>query len=550
MRFFLRGEGAAQVLKDAAHTGPSVIWAHENGLSGCAEMHKSDDGLALVSASGAPPDGSVRLAWTQDGVPLFAEVKSRGGTVSHLLTLWSDEQRDSRRVAVQAPGTITWWAREGKRFSARQGSLTDLGVSGAKLVIAQGTPLPPTEGPFVVTIDTEGRSLSCLAEVRNASQVKNAMVVGLRFDVSNERTALADLCLHQIVPRLTLRRHVPGDGVKGLFARSGYLGLRDGCSPNAAWLGLDLDELSRDMVYMAGDGVPIGHVSITKAYCKTWLGHQIAMRADHPESLRAREDLYTAFSVLPTLLDGAESCLLGYYNLGRPWHQVFFTAFARWAESPSLVSLFEWDRFEEPPGGGGLPVVEAGDVSGAGEVSKLASNEVGVVTQMARDFLPPLLSEALDLRPISLTPNALHQGYERCGRTRTRTAFVLREEGAVAAFALCELSEASLSLFNIMNVAQMYVLPSSSIAGQVALFSRVRRFYAEQGVDNPLVVAPAGCFQGPAAGLRLVEKMGCIVWSGRGLRAYENYLRLRFAWLRNGIRVNEREPSVSPLELI
>jgi hypothetical protein len=355
------------------------------------------------------------------------------------------------------------------------------------------------------------------------------------------------MILRTLFPRLTLRRNVPADLIVRLFEDSRYLDLRRGCRPSRRWLGLDADRISRDLTYVTPDGHPVGHVSITRAYRHAWLGHQIATLSDHEHSLDARRALYLSFAMLPGLLDGGNAKLLGYYDRSRPWHQIFFEQFVRNVSSPELAALTPLDRFERQP----VPLGLDTEIPSHIQVEQASGRDLAIAAQMARRHTPPLLAEALDLQPSGLRSDHLHPAYAATRWKRSRDVLLLRVRGQPAGVALCEVTTRDLSLFNIMNIAQFFMADRVEPAAQRIFQHQVRRFYAERAISDPLVVAPAGTFQGELdRKVRLAETMGCIVWSAEGLRAFENYARLRFAWLqqRSPIRKSIRDEQPTKLD--
>src|SRR5690606_34300547 len=135
--------------------------------------------------------------------------------------------------------------------------------------------------------------------------------------------------------------------------------------PTAAWCRPDFaGDLSVDSVYRSADGVLLGHVSVTRAYSRTWLGHQLSTLKGHRESADCRVALYNHFASVPTIMDGRDDVyLLGYYDRSRRWHQLFFEGFVDWIRDESLVAVTPFDRFE--PGELVAPAncVEPGDDS-------------------------------------------------------------------------------------------------------------------------------------------------------------------------------------------
>ena len=481
----------------------------------------------MVDEAGLVIDGRVRLTFAYHAVPFFAECELQRGRVTTCGNVWSQDQRSGRRM--QPLGQIEWWSVADGTVRGHVANLEDLSVGGARIHVPVGSPLPTLNSSFPIRVRLEGNVFDALATVRHVSTDGTGTIVGITMHRRDRRTS-AEACIRAGVPRLALRREVGRETVCRLFSESGYLQLREACTPNKAWLEIDVDTVSRDLVFVSDGGEAVGHVSVTRAYANAWLGHQIAIDRDHPQSMDAREELYTAFSMLPTAMDGNETHLLGYYNLAVSWHQLFFTQFANSVACPQAVVVTPWDRFERRVGAS-LPA----PVDFDGAVEPIAPEDLPALTQIARSLVPQLLGDALDLHPEMLVATPLHRAYRNTDCRRERTGFCLRENGKITGLALCEVTDRRLSLFNIMNSAQVYVLPTASEKGQLALQTNVRRFYAARDIHDEIIIAPRGTFQGTLdSQTRLEETMGCIVWSGPALRAYENYLRLHFGWAQAG----------------
>lgn len=494
------------------------------------------DRAIVIDDRGDPVSGAVRVAFVLGGVPLFAELSPNGARVDDEAGVWSTEKRESRRVLCSVPSDVRWWTFENGVPCTRSAELLDLAGSGARILLPSGSSLPRRDSSFPVSIGLGDESVQCLAEVRNELETQRGIELGLALESSPDRDRLADLCARMFLPQVKMRRDVSGRAVCDLFEESGYLGLRAALRPRREWLELDADTLSRDMVYLSRTGEAIGHVSITRAYRNTWLGHQIAMHPRHEEGLAARRNLYLGFASLPTLIDGLSTRLIGFFDRERPWHQVFFEHFARSVGSPDMVVVTPWDRYELRE-----PVAELTDTTSGVEIAEATPADLGLLTLVAREGLPPLVANALDLTPSSLVAPALHPAYHGHAIGRSRRVFVLRERHEVTAFALAELSDRSLSIFNMLNSAHFFgVAGRASRSGRAALVAHVLGYYREHGIDYPTIIAPHGSFDAAAhPELTLEETMGCIVWSGPALRAYENYVQLRFNWLGRGIRFDE-----------
>jgi hypothetical protein len=143
--------------------------------------------------------------------------------------------------------------------------------------------------------------------------------------------------------------------------------------------------------------------------------------------------------------------------------------------------------------------------------------------------LPPLVAAALDIHPDRLQTEMLNADYEGTRYERGRQALVLRIGGELSGVALCETGSRELSIFNLFNMAQVFILPSASVPAQLMLLGAVRAFYAARNELGPMIVAPPGTFDASREdGTVLAETMGMIVWSGRALRQYENFIKYQF----------------------
>jgi hypothetical protein len=431
---------------------------------------------------------------------------------------------------------MEWYSRDQGAIRIDEAPIIELGGGGARSFHATGTPEPPGK-VFAATISHGGAYSNCMAEVRSRTVCNRGVELGLRLQ-ADDPTPFAEIMMRTLFPRITKRRNVPPALIVRLFEASRYLGLRAGCRPSPRWLNVDADAISRDLIYVAPGGLPVGHVSITRAYQHAWLGHQIATLSDHEASVDARRCLYLSFAVLPGLLDGNGTKLLGYYDRSRPWHQIFFEQFARSVASPDLASLAELDRFERDP----APLLHDAEVPSWIQVEPVSGRDLAIAAELARHHTPSLLADALDFHPAGLRSAWLHPAYKGSRLKRSREVLMLRVRGRPAGVALCELTTRELSLFNIMNMAQVFMADRVDPFAQRIFQRRVRQFYAEHAIIDPLVVAPARTFDGAQdPDVRLAETMGCIVWSSEGLRAFENYARLRFAWLQ------QRAPAVEAM---
>jgi len=332
-------------------------------------------------------------------------------------------------------------------------------------------------------------------------------------------------------PRLIDRGVVAAEAVVDLFRVSHYLELRetDEADPTDLWCSPDFaGGLSSDTVYRADDGCLLGHVSVTRAYSRTWLGHQLTTLKGHPESAACRVSLYHHFANVPAINDGRDDVyLLGYYDRSLRWHQLFFEGFVAWIGDPARVTVAPFDRFE-PREQGAASRAEAAELC-AIAIGPAREDELCECVALIRRQLPNLAVEAFDIDEARLRADALHPGYARRGVERSREVLVARVGGEIVGVALCERGSNNLSLFNLFNLAQVYARRDATQAVWSALFRAARRFYAARGIHDPVLIAPPDGFRTPgSAELRRSETMGCIVWSGRTLDQYQGYLSYCF----------------------
>lgn len=406
--------------------------------------------------------------------------------------------------------------------------IQDLGHQGVGIVLARETgPLPEGES-FSATLRINGHAIECVAEARHAQRLPGKTRYGIRLKALLDRDGCLDAYLAQRFPQLVDRRTLDPEQVHELLQTSGYLALREGVAPSRHWLARQDDTaISRDVCFRDRADRLIGHVSFTRAYGKAWLGHQLATIRPHEEAIACREAIYLHIATYPTLVDGDDAMMVGYFDRNRPWHQRFFSGFARWVDSPQLAVTIGLDRFERRAHER-VPVAMAPHVS----VSVASPEDLAGTTQLVRSHLPPLIADALDIRPQCLTATALHPRYVGTGYHRGRVALVLRVNGGLAGVALCETGSRELSIFNLFNMAQVFLRTGAEAPGddaQLALLSAVREFYAGRGITDPILVAPPGTLKAELEpGTFLAETMGMIAWSGRGLRQYENFIRYEF----------------------
>lgn len=446
--------------------------------------------------------------------------------------LYTLDRRAASRVSVPAgQARLRWPHLADGGLRCDEAAVSDLTPDGVLIAAPTGV-TAPTHRPFAAALHLRGRELSCVAEARSQVEVDEQTFTGVYLRVGREEGALVDLYLGERFPQLLPRREVDASEVSQLIQRSGYLALKDGLKLSPAWHRLESPG-SKDVVYRARNGQLLGHLSISRIYNNAWMLHQFATLGGDSESGSCRRTLYEFAGTVPVAIDGSKARVLAYFNRSSRWHRRFFEAFPAWVGDERLAVITSLDRFERDADAGSAP--EPSAVSGT-TVSLLDDRDRVLATALAREQLPALTADLFDIHPDRLRTRKLVSGLDR-----EREVFALHVDGQLKGVALCETGAGHASLFNLLNMAQFYFClgPSAPTPGQqLLLLAEVRRFYAERGVQRPIVVAPEGTFAAASEpGTRLIEAMGAISISGRGIRQWENFCRFHLGQLyaRNSV---------------
>jgi hypothetical protein len=448
--------------------------------------------------------------------------------------LFSLARRDPECTAVPLGTATVHWARpltgEEIRFP-----VTGFAATVVELESRLDRKLIPKENPFPMALTLHGRRISCHGEIdADGRQPAAPIMVHLTGTSPEDRAYLFRTAEAYRSPSLEPRSAAGRHELHELMDRSGYLKLRTGTEPLADWYIADWDErLSVDIVYRTRDGGLLGHVSVTRAYSHTWLGHQLATRRGHVEMTECRYALYIHFAMCPLALDGPDSMLLGYYDRSIKWHQIFFESFIQWMGDQAHAVIVPFDRFEEASSATPAEPPLAPDDA---EVRDITRAELPAALALIRQELPELAADAFDIFPDRLVSRCLHEAYANCSMMRGRRVLVLLVGGELKGVALCEIGSRELSLFNVLNTVQLYfrrAADAPSPGAQLMLVERARAFYAKRAIRDPLIITPPGAFLAPReAGLMRAETMGCIVWSGRGLMEYQSFVKFHFGrWM-------------------
>jgi hypothetical protein len=437
----------------------------------------------------------------------------------------STSRRRCHRVELRRDEAVVRWSHPLDPTRQLSAAVHDLSLGGVGIV--GHIPFPPGERA-PMTLEVGGTQFHLEGDVRHLVTEGSRVHMGIRtsFLDARDEVRIAYLCRRDRFPRLLPRSAVPADAVANLLRSSGYLGLRPDGQVSAPFAHTAATEqLSVDTVQQGADGSLMGHISCLRVYRKTWLYHQLATVGRSADLNDCRRALYLDVVDWVSLLAGSDGYSLAYYDRSKAWHKRFFEGFVEWAGSDTLAVVAPLDRFErnavrhdvEP-----LPT--------AATVSRLRPAQASQAAALVARSLPRLTIEAMDLtEPLiahDLTCASLYrdEGYER-----GRHAFALHAGEKLVGLALCEIGSRELSLFNLLNVAQVFVEPGIGAAAELALLARVDSFYERRLIADPILASPPGLLgHARAAGFTLAETMGAIAISASGLKQYRNFLVYQF----------------------
>jgi hypothetical protein len=464
------------------------------------------------------------------------------------LELRSLSRRRCDRVLVEAEEAVVRWRHPLDPTQEVSAPAHDLSPHGVGILSPAVTALLPPAGRSPLTLAVRGELLQLDGELAHVSQEGPLVRFGFHTTARGAGAAIriAHLCRSVRFPKLSARASAPRDAVDGLLRESGYMGLCKQARPPAEWHQPITDEsISLDTIQREPDGSLIGHLSCLRVYGSTWMYHQLATVGQSQISRACRRALYLDTANFVALLGGDTWYSLAYFDRSKPWHRLLFGEFIEWVGSESLAVIAPLDRFE-----GDHNLRDTAEPPAGLSMGKLTTAEAANATALIAKSLPLLALEALDLsEPLVAQSLRCARRYALAGRERDRYPLALRDGGRLVGLAMCETGSAGLSLFNLLNMAQVFIEPNVCGEAQVSFLRYVRLFYELRGIADPVVVAPPGVLtHAKAAGLTLAETMGAIVISAEGFKQYRNFLSFhlgRHARLRSPPRGSE--PVAQPL---
>jgi hypothetical protein len=489
-------------------------------------------GLYVTVPSHLLDEGTVtgRIHFTVHGASFLAACtlgmdERRRAFLAPQATVVSTSRRRCDRVQLRPDQAVLRWRHPLEPERQLSAAVHDLSLGG--LGIADRVPFPPgARAPM--TLEVGGEQFHLKGDVRHLSSQGPRTLMGIRtsFLDARDEVRIAHLVRRDRFPRLLPRSAVPADTVADLFRASGYLGLRPDMPTAARFVHTTAnEELSVDTVQRDPSGALMGHISCLRVYRKTWLYHQLATVGYSADLNECRRALYLDVVDWVSLFAGADGYSLAYYDRSKAWHKRFFEGFVEWANSDTLAVVAPLDRFERSAirqGAAPLPPTMS--------ISPLRPAEASRAAALVARSLPRLTIEAMDLtEPLIAHDLACASLYQDQGYERGRHALALRDGENLVGLAMCEVGSPALSLFNLLNVAQVYVEPAIGVAAERALLGRIAAFYEDRQIADPIVASPPGLLlHAQAAGFSLAETMGAIAISASGLKQYRNFLAYQF----------------------
>lgn len=391
--------------------------------------------------------------------------------------------------------------------------------------------LPPPPAPLLLTVNDV--QVPILAEVRHSTRSPTgATKVGLRIapQAKSDVAQLTRACQAARFPMLVPRGHVPPNAVDQLMRESGYLSLRESATPAMGWHSpANDDQLTVDLVHRSNTGSPTGHGSYLRIYPNTWLFHQLATVGLRRANVAF--PLYAQAAEWALALTEDDVFGMSYFDQAKTWHKAMLGDFLRWVGSDALSTITSLDRLERCTATAAEPVADP-----RVHVRLASTGDRRFIAELVRCYLPPLVADALHISEGTIQSGNLCTQHDAVGLERSRKAFVVEVDGRLEAAALCETGSRTLSLFNILNMAHVFVkrttAPHVARSVQVELLRAVLDFYSRRGIWDPVVVTPQGSIaHAKMVGLTIAESMGCWVASREGLKQWRNYTQFALGTL-------------------
>ncbi|MBI2608318.1 MAG: PilZ domain-containing protein [Deltaproteobacteria bacterium] len=390
------------------------------------------------------------------------------------------------------------------------GRVIDFNTTGLRFKLDQHKlKLSQYKSPIMYTLHLSPKKIiQVKGEVKHEIVHNDSYYYGLSFLnlKLSEQQELFQYILDTFYPSLTHRWEVEFDKFWGLLEDSGYLGEKDSvffqgmqCQAQKVWgtLAKDPFKISQDLVYVR-NGKPLGTISATRLYEKSWLFHQLAV---HPKNIAegtVHADLYLGAFGDFILNNPHIDFLMGFYNIHNTWHRKFFDYFGQTASDASKFYVEHFHLFEPL-----IPESPYVDPSYPWELATAVGEEKKWILKHIQKCVPMIIQEACNLDATSFEIPKTRKTYIEKGLARDRKLLILKKDREIVAFALLENATTGINIFNLLDQAFLFYLEETPQI-QTLLVKGVMNHYRSLGKKSFLLLAQKENLE-PYRTLRLQE---------------------------------------------
>jgi len=249
----------------------------------------------------------------------------------------------------------------------------------------------------------------------------------------------------------------------------------------------DSPEVFANFTYQR-NGVVFGHVSIIKAYERTWMIHHLAAK---PMG-RKRTGLFVLNHIL-NYFDGlyrmpsiGMDYMIFYFRPDNRFPDYFFGGFCRDLKNPQGCSMDQFAYYNFPLGSDcALPA--------GWEILEGSDKDVDELSEWYDKVSGGLMIKAFCLEKHSVESKSLEEAYSKAGLKRKYSLKKLVREGKTRAFFLIDLSDLGVNLSDLLNSIKILVVDGEEMSREVLdrAVNSIGRIYGTETV--PILVYPVAC---------------------------------------------------------
>ncbi|XXF78216.1 PilZ domain-containing protein [Myxococcaceae bacterium GXIMD 01537] len=375
-------------------------------------------------------------------------------------------------------------------------SLLDVSYEGLSFFTEPGEDLlyPGMKLPLVEVAMAGRAPVRLRAEVRNISGTSRGRRCGMWIQPLDDAQGRAwrELVEEQMHPHTRVAGEW-NEETWDLFERSGYFRLSGKQSSHFEAQRPSYEEaqgklqgrprLGYRVVRPSEDGVE-ATLSVVKPYAGSWLAHQLArqmpVRGPSGRRFSAREALRDVYlrGYEPAQLDPDVKWFFAYCDANARWMKPTQFEFAGWYEHTGQACLLDFRLMEGE-------VERAWPRPEGVEVAAPTEAESALFFERLKETKPEAFREALDLVPerFGLEVTKALWGSAQLGRERE--LLVARHEGRAVAFAVMEVAQQGLNLFNMLDGVRLVSLADDALAqtqdAMLALLGAAAEWFGARG---------------------------------------------------------------------